>query len=118
MVKLLIQAAPEYVNAQDRSGNTAMHYAVAKGNVEIVAALCSVEGIDLNIDQHTKLGILGPNGGGKSTLIKLILGMLKPSQGSIKIFDQTPQQARAKDLHIRSRVRPEVRVRGAYVHVL
>ena len=49
MVKLLIQAAPEYVNAQDRSGNTAMHYAVAKGNVEIVAALRSVEGIDLNI---------------------------------------------------------------------
>ena len=49
MVKLLIQAAPEYVNAQDRSGNTAMHYAVFKGNVEVVAALASVEGIDLNI---------------------------------------------------------------------
>ena len=49
MVKLLIQTAPEYVNAQDKSGNTAMHYAVAKGNVEIVAALRTVEGIDLNI---------------------------------------------------------------------
>lgn len=49
MVKLLIQAAPEYVNAQDRSGNTAMHYAVCKGNMEVVAALCSVEGIDFNI---------------------------------------------------------------------
>lgn len=58
----------------------------------------ALEGIDLNIDQHTKLGILGPNGGGKSTLIKLILGILKPSQGSIRIFDQTPQQARAKGL--------------------
>ena len=49
MVKLLMQAAPEHVNAQDRSGNTAMHYAVAKCNVEIIAALGSVEGIDLNI---------------------------------------------------------------------
>ena len=49
VVKLLIQTAPDYVNAQDRSGNTAMHYAVFKGNMEIVAALSSVEGIDLNI---------------------------------------------------------------------
>ena len=49
MVKLFLQTAPECVNVQDRSGNTAMHYAVFKGNEEIIAALCSVKGIDLNI---------------------------------------------------------------------
>ena len=58
----------------------------------------AIRNIDLHIKQHSKLGILGPNGGGKSTLIKLILGMLKPSQGSITIFGQSPQQARAKGL--------------------
>lgn len=34
------------------------------------------------------IGMIGPNGGGKTTLLKLILGFLKPSKGSIKIFDK------------------------------
>lgn len=43
------------------------------------------------------VGIIGPNGGGKTTLFKLILGFLKPTQGKIQIFGQPPQQAR-KDI--------------------
>ena len=31
-------------------------------------------------------GVLGPNGAGKSTLFKLLMGRLKPSQGSIRLF--------------------------------
>ena len=50
--------------------------------------------INLTIDQSTKLGILGPNGGGKSTLIKLILGLLKPENGSIRVFGHSPNRAR------------------------
>lgn len=34
------------------------------------------------------VGLLGPNGAGKSTLIKLLTGQLKPSRGTVKIFDQ------------------------------
>jgi len=34
------------------------------------------------------LGIIGPNGGGKTTLIKIILGLLKPDTGSVKIFGE------------------------------
>lgn len=58
----------------------------------------ALDNIDLNIQPRTKLGILGPNGGGKSTLIKLILGMLKPSKGSISIFNSTPTKARNQGL--------------------
>ncbi|MDZ7699278.1 MAG: metal ABC transporter ATP-binding protein [Deltaproteobacteria bacterium] len=39
------------------------------------------------------LGILGPNGGGKTTLLKLLLGMEKPDRGTIRILGQAPHDA-------------------------
>lgn len=54
----------------------------------------ALDSISLSIDQRTKLGILGPNGGGKSTLIKLILGILKPTSGSIQVLGHSPTKAR------------------------
>ena len=47
-----------------------------------------LENINLNIDEKDFLAIIGPNGGGKSTLLKLILGINKISHGTIKIFDK------------------------------
>ncbi len=46
--------------------------------------------VDLNVDfpQAKMCCILGPNGGGKTTLLKSILGMIKPLSGTVKIFDQ------------------------------
>jgi len=46
--------------------------------------------INLLIRQGDFLAILGPNGGGKTTLIKLILGILKPDQGMIRVFGKSP----------------------------
>jgi zinc transport system ATP-binding protein len=42
--------------------------------------------IDLNIHKGDYLGIVGPNGGGKSTLIKLILGLIKPQSGTVNML--------------------------------
>ncbi len=39
--------------------------------------------VDLNVYQNDFLGIIGPNGGGKTTLLKTILGLIKPSNGDI-----------------------------------
>ena len=47
-----------------------------------------LENINLDIKRGMFLGLVGPNGGGKTTLIKIILGQLKPDQGSIELFQQ------------------------------
>lgn len=47
-----------------------------------------VKQVSLCLHKGDYLGVVGPNGGGKSTLLKLMLGLLPPSSGSIKIFDQ------------------------------
>lgn len=44
--------------------------------------------VDLNVYQRDFLGIIGPNGGGKTTLLKTILGLVKPQQGNIVFYDQ------------------------------
>lgn len=42
--------------------------------------------ITLNIHQGDYLGMIGPNGGGKTTLLKIMLGLLKPKSGTVKLF--------------------------------
>jgi len=58
----------------------------------------AIEDVTLRVEVGERLGILGPNGGGKSTLIKLILGLLDADSGSIKVFGQTPRHARDQRL--------------------
>lgn len=55
-----------------------------------------LEDVTLFIQKGEFASIVGPNGGGKTTLLKLILGLLKPDQGRIRIFGQPPEQARQK----------------------
>ncbi len=52
-----------------------------------------LESIQLTVPAGSRLGIFGPNGGGKSTMLKLILGLLEPEQGSIRVFGQSPARA-------------------------
>ncbi len=53
-----------------------------------------LEGINLSIEQHDFLGIIGPNGGGKTTLLRAILGLVKPSRGRITVLGETPPGGR------------------------
>ena len=53
-----------------------------------------LEGVDLVVKEHDFLGIIGPNGGGKSTLLKVILGLLKPSRGIVRVLGSSPQKSR------------------------
>lgn len=45
-----------------------------------------VKDVDLKIPKNTVYGFLGPNGAGKSTTLKMILGLVKPTEGNITVF--------------------------------
>lgn len=45
-----------------------------------------INGISLSIHERDFLGIIGPNGGGKTTLLRVILGLLSPMKGSVEYF--------------------------------
>jgi ABC-2 type transport system ATP-binding protein len=49
-----------------------------------------VENFTLNIPEGRTFGLLGPNGSGKTTFIKLILGLIHPDKGRIRIFGEPP----------------------------
>lgn len=56
-------------------------------------SVATLSGIDIEVTEGEFLGIVGPNAGGKSTLLKLILGLLKPQSGRIEVFGQAPCEA-------------------------
>jgi len=49
-------------------------------------ALVAVEQIDLRVDEGHVFGFLGPNGAGKTTTMRMLLGLIAPTQGSVRIF--------------------------------
>ncbi len=46
--------------------------------------------VNLTINENDFIGVIGPNGGGKTTLVKVILGILKPMKGSIEYASNEP----------------------------
>ncbi|MEN9359981.1 MAG: hypothetical protein RL095_1516 [Verrucomicrobiota bacterium] len=59
----------------------------------------AVNGIDFDIRRGEIFGLLGPNGSGKSTTIKMLLGLVFPTRGSLKVLDGSP-----RDLAVKARI--------------
>ena len=55
-----------------------------------------LEAVNLEIQEGELGSIVGPNGGGKTTLLKLILGLLQPNRGIIEVFGEKPEKGRRK----------------------
>ena len=60
----------------------------------------AVDGLDLEVRQGEVFGFLGPNGAGKTTTIRMMAGLLRPTEGSIRVLDQevTPDRPDARRL--------------------
>lgn len=55
-----------------------------------------LEDVNLTINQKEFVWVVGPNGGGKTTLLKLMLGLLKPVRGIVRVFGRSPGKARPR----------------------
>jgi len=55
-----------------------------------------LEDVDLKITAGDFASVIGPNGGGKTTLVKLIVGLLSPTTGRVRVFGQSPVKARPR----------------------
>jgi ABC-type multidrug transport system ATPase subunit len=92
---------------------------------EFLAELCGVskhfgrsmalQELDLQVRRGELLAVLGPNGAGKTTAISLLLGLLRPDAGSVRLFGQGPKLVQARR-HIGVMMQevflaPELRVR-------
>jgi len=66
-----------------------MTYAVELDDVSVnYGELEALKNINLKVAEGAFLGIIGPNGGGKTTLLKVILGLIEPQKGEVKVLGQ------------------------------
>jgi len=51
-----------------------------------------LQGVNLQVEPGAFMAVIGPNGGGKSTLLKLVLGIYQPEKGTIRVLDGSPRK--------------------------
>ncbi|KZK73713.1 MAG: ABC transporter [Pelodictyon luteolum] len=62
----------------------------SEGLVVRLGGVDVLKGLTLSVFEGDFIGIVGPNGGGKTTLLRCILGLVRPSAGSIRVFGRLP----------------------------
>jgi ABC-2 type transport system ATP-binding protein len=71
----------------------------ARGLVKRYGELTAVAGVDLTVERGDVFGYLGPNGAGKTTSLRMLLGLIRPTEGAARLFGRDPivDGARALD---------------------
>jgi ABC-2 type transport system ATP-binding protein len=70
----------------------------ARGLVKRYGDLLAVDHVDLTVEHGDVFGYLGPNGAGKTTSLRMLLGLIRPSAGSVRLFGRDPLLEGAKAL--------------------
>ena len=77
----------------------------ARGLVKRYGEIVAVDHVDLTVERGDVFGYLGPNGAGKTTSLRMLLGLIRPTDGSARLFGRDPLVDGAKALDGRRRLR-------------
>src|SRR5437660_7240461 len=61
-----------------------------RGLVKRYGDLTAVAGVDLTVNAGDVYGYLGPNGAGKTTSLRMMLGLIRPTEGTVRLFGRDP----------------------------
>jgi ABC-2 type transport system ATP-binding protein len=64
-----------------------------RGLVKRYGELTAVGGVDLTVRSGDVYGYLGPNGAGKTTSLRMMLGLIRPTEGSVRLFGRDPMES-------------------------
>lgn len=70
----------------------------ARGLVKRYGELTAVDHVDLTVEAGTVYGYLGPNGAGKTTSLRMLLGLIRPDEGTARLFGHDPLEEGAAAL--------------------
>ncbi len=70
----------------------------ARALVKRYGKIVAVDHVDLNVDRGDVFGYLGPNGAGKTTSLRMLLGLIRPTEGEARLFGRDPIADGAKAL--------------------
>ncbi len=87
------EESKRHVDTAKKTSNTAIEYAGVSFSYNAAKIL---DNVNLTIGLEEFACIVGPNGGGKTTLIKLALGLLRPATGQVRLLGDTPKVTRKR----------------------
>src|ERR1700738_2688961 len=61
-----------------------------RGLIKRYGELTAVAGVDITVHTGDVYGYLGPNGAGKTTSLRMMLGLIRPSEGTVRLFGRDP----------------------------
>jgi ABC-2 type transport system ATP-binding protein len=64
-----------------------------RGLVKRYGELTAVAGVDLTVQAGDVYGYLGPNGAGKTTCLRMMLGLIRPTEGAVRLFGRDPMES-------------------------
>jgi ABC-2 type transport system ATP-binding protein len=64
-----------------------------RGLVKRYGHLTAVDGVDLTVNSGDVYGYLGPNGAGKTTSLRMMLGLIRPTEGAVRLFGRDPMSS-------------------------
>ena len=89
----------------------------ARGLVKRYGDILAVAGVDLTVESGDVFGYLGPNGAGKTTSLRMMLGLIRPTGGSVELFGHDPVVDGAKTGGMTAAL-PTVVLNGVTAHEL